>query len=226
MAISRRILPSVSAFLKVFQDHLARRPWKRRSPVADPSALREFLETRSSYVAQYSLYGYLRTRAGTRYPELFSNDNFVVSINIAKWHIWLDCVSDLGVYTGGLIASRTGAPPERIGALMTASVDAVLREAASPAEAGAEFDGHADRVRARLAMCSWTAVPDDGTPFVESPASLVYWAPIVESLKELDDEIVRNSVRYRWQEIRRELRRLLDAAAVLAAYDSSLPPAD
>ena len=220
------MLPSVSAFLRIFQDYLGRRPWSRRSPVADPRALREFIDTRSTYVAQYSLYGYLRTRAGTRYPELFSNDKFVVSINIAKWHIWLACLSDLSVYAGGLVSSRAQAPPQRVGALMTASADAILLNAGSPAEAGAEFDAHADRVRARLALCSWAAVPDDETPFVESPAALVHWAPVVESLKELDDEIVRNSVRFRWQEIRRELRRDLDAAAVLAADESANPQAD
>jgi hypothetical protein len=43
----------------------------------------------------------------------------------------------------------------------------------------------------------------------------VRWAPIVENLKELDEEIVKNSVRFRWQEIRRDLRRNLDAGAVL-----------
>ena len=31
----------------------------------------------------------------------------------------------------------------------------------------------------------------------------------------LDEEIVRNSVRFRWQEVRRELRATLDVDAVL-----------
>ena len=35
----------------------------------------------------------------------------------------------------------------------------------------------------------------------------------------LDEEIVRNSVRFKWQEIRRELRAKLDADAVLARGD-------
>jgi hypothetical protein len=40
---------------------------------------------------------------------------------------------------------------------------------------------------------------------------------VIENLKELDEEIVRNSVRFRWQEIRRDLRRNLNAEAVLRA---------
>ena len=42
----------------------------------------------------------------------------------------------------------------------------------------------------------------------------------VEDLKALDEEIVRNSIRYRWLEIRRELHRNLDAAGVLATTQS------
>ena len=62
-----------------------------------------------------------------------------------------------------------------------------------------------------------STVPDDATPFSESPRTLVECAPIVEELKLLDEEIVRNSVRFRWQEVRRELRRDLDAKTLMAS---------
>jgi hypothetical protein len=52
---------------------------------------------------------------------------------------------------------------------------------------------------------------------VESPPALVKWAPIIDELKRLDEAIVRNSVRFRWQEVRRDLRRDLDPAAVMAS---------
>jgi hypothetical protein len=52
----------------------------------------------------------------------------------------------------------------------------------------------------------------------------VYWAPVVEELKALDEEIVRNSVRFRWQEIRQQLRLLLDAHSVLAPRQDQLSP--
>ena len=47
--------------------------------------------------------------------------------------------------------------------------------------------------------------------------ALVEWAPIGDELKQYDAEIVRGSVRFRWQEVRRDLRRDLDAEAVLAS---------
>jgi hypothetical protein len=190
---------------------------RRRSTIADLPHLGEFLNSRASFVAQTSLYGYLRTRAGMRYPVLFDDDGFSRSVNIAKWHVWLACLSDLSVFAGGLIAQRTAAPREQIGALMRATLEGILDATGVPAEAGGEFSDHAQRVRARLSLCDWSAVPDDATAFTESPAALVYWAPIADELKQHDMQIVRNSIRFLWQDVRRALRRDLDAAAIAAS---------
>lgn len=208
-----------------FADALRRIMRGRRppEPVADPMALRRFLFTRSNFVAQMTLFGYLRTRAGVRFPELFENDAFAASVNIAKWQLWLDCLSDLAVYAGGLIRRRSKAPEAAVGELMQRLVEEILAEAGTPAEAGPEFADHANRVRARLALCSWQAQEDGEGPFTESPAGLVHWAPIVDELKALDAEIVRNSVRFRWQEIRQQLRQTLDAAALMAVASDETP---
>ena len=145
---------------------------------------------------------------------------FAHAINIAKWQLWLACVADIAVYSGGLLASRTGAPPARVDALMRGIVDELLRVTGVPADAGPEFEAGAQALRTRIARCDWSKVADDDTAFVESPAALVRHAPIVDELKQLDEPIVRNSVRFRWQEVRRDLRRDLDAAAVLASTGS------
>lgn len=210
-----KLRDAVAELARVLREWLGR-TGSRKQPIADRAALREFLATRSSYVAQTSLYGYLRTRAGQRFPELFSNDAFVGSINIAKWNVWLACVADLAVYAGGMIARRTGAGDAEVAALMAPVVDELLAATGVPTEAGPEFAELAERVRARIGACDWTRIEDDESAFTESPGALVRWAPIIEELKALDEGIVRNSVRFRWHEVRRDLRRNLDAAAVLA----------
>jgi hypothetical protein len=180
-----------------------------------PEALARFLEQRASFVAQTSLYGYLRTRAGMRYPELFDDDPYVASINIAKWHVWLDCLSDIAVYVGSRLAQHAPRAVPAVARMTVTAVDDVLARAGTPAEAGGEFAEHADRVRDRVARTDWLAVGPDEAAFTASPAGLVRWAPILDELKELDEEIVRNSVRFRWQEVRREFSRHLDAEALL-----------
>jgi hypothetical protein len=184
-------------------------------PIDTPQALARFLDQRASFVAQTSLYGYLRTRAGMRYPELFTDDRFVASINIAKWHVWLDCLSDLGVYAGSRMAQ--GAPREmpRVAELMIATVGDILERTGSPAEAGSEFTAHAARVIDRVARTDWLAIGEGEAAFTASPAGLVRWAPVLDELKQLDEEIVVNSVRFRWQEVRKDLTSLLDHRAVL-----------
>ncbi len=206
-----------ASFWKSLLGRLGAGSASRNRPVADIEGLAYFLRTRASHVAQTSLYGYLRTRAGTRFPELFSDDAFVESINIAKWHVWLACVSDLAIYAGGLLRSQTPGHESEVAPLMAGVVDSILQETGVPADAGKGFEAHASHVRARVAMCDWGTVSDDETAFSQSPAALVQWAPIVDELKQLDEEIVINSVRFRWQEVRRDLRRLLDAQAVLAS---------
>ena len=56
---------------------------KKTEIIKDRDSLAIFLNTRASHVAQTSLYGYLRTRAGTRFPEMFENPDILKSINIA-----------------------------------------------------------------------------------------------------------------------------------------------
>lgn len=189
----------------------------RANRIVDRDGLRLFLETRASHVTQTSLYGYLRTRAGVRYPELFANDDFVKSIDIAKWYVWLACLSDLSIYAGGLVARRSRADRARVGHLMVSVIDAIFAATGVPAGAGGEFPDLARRLRARVELCDWAAVGDDETPFSESPGALIDRAPVIDDLKRLDDEIVRNSVRFRWQEVRRDLRRDLDAHALIAS---------
>jgi 2'-5' RNA ligase len=186
-------------------------------PIDTLEALARFLDKRASFVAQTSLYGYLRTRAGMRYPELFDDDPYVASINIAKWHVWLDCLSDLAVFAGSRLAQQAPREMPRVARMMVEVVDRVLGQAGTPAEAGGEFAAHAQRVRDRVARIDWLAVGNDEAAFTESPAGLVRWAPVMDELKELDEEIVRNSVRFRWQEVRRDFSRHLDLQAVLGA---------
>jgi len=192
-----------------FGDYVGLGKKGKEEPINDLDSLKNFLQTRSSHVAQTALYGYLRTRAGTRYPELFENPGILISINIAKWQIWLACLSDLTIYVGGLICqSRQNGEREVRGMLMSI-VNRILEETGIPEEAGDRFPASAEVVRERIENHDWADFEDNERVFTESPAALVYWAPIADTLKRRDDEIVRNSVRFRWQEIRRAVRRLL-----------------
>lgn len=189
----------------------------RMGPIDSPEALGQFLETRASFIAQTSLYGYLRTRMGMRYPELFADDAFVEGVNIAKWQIWLDCLSDLGVYAGSRIAQIHPQETPRVARMMSELVDEILARTGTPHDAGSEFLPHGERVRERIAQTDWLSVGEMDAAFTHSPASVVKWSPVADELKVLDEEIVLNSVTFHWQEVRRTYSRHLDADAIVRA---------
>ncbi|MFN3460549.1 MAG: hypothetical protein ACK4ZN_06020 [Oceanibaculum sp.] len=208
----------------LFRSYLGLGRKLRHEPIADAAGLAHFLETRATFVAQMSLYTYLRTRAGQRYPVLFENPEFVRAINIAKWQIWLACLGDISLYAGGLLARNLPVEAAAAGRFVITQVDEILARTGRPEDSGPEFLAGCDALRLRLAGAQWHVIPDDATVFVESPPAVVKWAPIVDHLKELDEPIVLNSVRFRWQEIRRDLRSALRYEELAAALRRTPSP--
>ena len=61
--------------------------------------LETFIQTKSAWVTQVTLYNYLKTRMGTRYVLHFENDEFMNSVNLAKWNIYSVALQDLSLFT-------------------------------------------------------------------------------------------------------------------------------
>ena len=70
-----------------------------KSKIKDLNALENFIQTKSAWVTQVTLYGYLKTRMGTRYVLHFENDEFMASVNLAKWNIYAMALQDLTFFT-------------------------------------------------------------------------------------------------------------------------------
>jgi hypothetical protein len=187
---------------------------KSNALINSPEALAQFINSRASHVTQTSLYGYLKTRAGTRFPELFKNPDILTSINIAKWNIWLACVSDLCIFTGLLIHQSGRVKPAEIELLMPNILDRILLETEISPEAGESIQTTTENARQRITNCDWTLDYDNDSIFSQSPEALYYWSPIADELKVRDEAIVRNSVRFRWIEVRRSVREKLDIESI------------
>jgi len=188
---------------------------KSNALVTSPEALAQFINSRASHVTQTSLYGYLKTRAGTRFPELFRNPDIMISINIAKWNIWLACVSDLCIFAGLLIHQSGRVKSTEIDILMPSILERILRDTEFPPEASESTQTATEKTRQRISTWDWTLDYDDDSIFSQSPEALYYWSPIADELKERDELIVRNSVRFRWIEVRRSTRKMLDIDLII-----------
>ena len=183
-------------------------------PIETPDQLADFFYSRASWVAQTSLYGYLKTRAGTRHPQLFEHPDMLASINQAKWRLVLACLGDIAVYAACRL-HRTD--PGQARPWVREALARVYDQIGLPEEAGPRFDERRQAVLTRLDNAVLGPIPEDENPFTESPEVLIDCAPVSDEFKQTDANILRSSIRTRWYPVRRELDKKL-------AFTASLNP--
>ena len=61
--------------------------------------LKSFIQKKSAWVSQVTLYNYLKTRMGTKWVLHFDDEKFLASINQAKWNIYSVALQDLTFYS-------------------------------------------------------------------------------------------------------------------------------
>ena len=77
-----------------------------KKKISNLNELENFIQSKSSWVTQVTLYGYLKTRMGTRYVLHFENDEFMKSVNLAKWNIYAVAIQDLLFFTFSYLKSN------------------------------------------------------------------------------------------------------------------------
>tara|TARA_B100001248_G_scaffold189125_1_gene144576 strand:- start:364 stop:987 length:624 start_codon:yes stop_codon:yes gene_type:complete len=167
--------------------------------------IEEFIQTKSAWVTQVTLYNYLKTRMGTRYVLHFENDVFMGSVNLAKWNIYSVSLQDLTFFTFSYLKVNFNFQDismakeifnkildDEISNKMPLDIIEVARKS---------FDE-------RLEKINWDDYYQD-LPFNPSALSLYKWAPIAEELKKLDRQIVLNSMILKWDIIKKEFVSLI-----------------
>ena len=162
--------------------------------------LEEFIQTKSAWVTQVTLYNYLKTRMGTRYVLHFENDVFMGSVNLAKWNIYSVSLQDLTFFTFSYLNvnfnfQEINKAKEIFNKILDDEISNKM-----PLDiiesARKSFDE-------RLEKINWNEYYQD-LPFNPSALSLYKWAPIAEELKTLDRQIVLNSMILKWDIIKKE----------------------
>lgn len=194
--------------------------WNEK-PVDSVESAAEFVSTQAAFVAQTTLYGYIRTRAGTRYTALFDDEAFAQSINIAKWRLYLACATDLAGYVAALCCGEAG--PENEPRLAVRLLRQALAEYDEPAVTVPGWGEAVEHAESHLLFTKPDPM-DWLKAFEFSEDALVHWAPIADELKILDEEIVRNSIRFKWKDVRVKLAVLLRAGAVAEAFGGPVQP--
>ena len=142
---------------------------------------------------------------GTRYVLHFDNDEFMGSVNLAKWNIYSTSLQDLTFFTFSYLKVNFDYhDAEKAKEIFNKILDDEISNKMPLDiidEARKSFDD-------RLAKINWDIYFQD-LPFNSSALSLYKWAPIADELKTLDRKIVLNSMILKWDVVKKEFKDLI-----------------
>jgi hypothetical protein len=164
--------------------------------------LENFIQTKSAWVSQVTLYSYLKTRMGTRYVLHFDNDEFMKSVNQAKWNIYAVALQDLNFFVFSYLKVNFNFQDiDKVKEIFLNILDDETNNGMP-----SDIIEEAKKIfEERLQKINWDTYYND-LPFNLSALSLYEWAPIAEELKTLDRKIVLNSVILKWDIIKKEFK--------------------
>jgi hypothetical protein len=177
-----------------------------KKKIKNLNELEHFIQTKSAWVTQVTLYNYLKTRMGTRYVLHFDNDVFMASLDIAKWNIYSVALQDLTLFTFSYLKVNFNYQN------MDKSKEIfykILDDEISNKMPLDIIEEAKKTFNERLQNISWEIYYKD-LPFNPSALSLYKWAPIAEELKTLDRKIVLNSMILKWDIIKKEFEKLIE----------------
>ena len=171
-----------------------------KTKISNLDDLEDFIQSKSAWVTQVTLYGYLKTRMGTRYVLHFENDEFMASVNLAKWNMYAVALQDLTFFTFSYLKNNLNYQDiDRAKEIFLKILDDETTNK-MPLEIIEEAKKNFNE---RLQNMNWNNYCND-LPFNASALSLYKWAPIADELKNLDRKIVLNSVILKWDIVKKE----------------------
>ncbi|WP_415271797.1 esterase [Candidatus Pelagibacter sp. Uisw_121] len=177
-----------------------------KKKIKNLNELEHFIQTKSAWVTQVTLYNYLKTRMGTRYVLHFDNDVFMSSLDIAKWNIYSVALQDLTLFTFSYL--KVNFNYQNID--QSKEIFSKILENEISNKMPVDIIEEAKKTfNERIQDINWEIYYKD-LPFNPSALSLYKWAPIAEELKTLDRKIVLNSMILKWDIIKKEFEKLIE----------------
>ena len=165
--------------------------------------LQSFIQERSAHVTQTTLYGYIKTRIGSRYAMMFEDEKFLESINIAKWNIYVSCLSDCTAYTFSYLIDLKNLKQNDAEKIFLS----IIEEEKKNRQDTRKNEEAKLQILNKIRQLNWKNYHKTN-PFTQSGLALYKWSPIAEELKILDKEIVLNSIKLKWNLVENEFKEL------------------
>tara|TARA_B100000401_G_C52612979_1_gene627626 strand:+ start:47 stop:673 length:627 start_codon:yes stop_codon:yes gene_type:complete len=179
------------------------KPKKRISTTVD---LKNFIKKKAAWISQETLYGYLKTRMGTKYVLMFEDEVFLSSIDKAKWNVYSVSVQDLILYCVSLLKNKYNYDLTSNAYEMFEEILNEEKENKMPEDV---IEHSKKNFSTRINDVRWDNYFEN-SPFEKSGLALYEWAPIADELKKLDKKIVINSINLKWENIKKEFLTLIN----------------
>ena len=173
------------------------------SSINSKEDLQNFVQERSAHVTQTTLYGYLKTRIGTRYAIMVEDEKFSNSINIAKWNIYIAAISDLTLYVFSYLTDKKNLKQNDAEEIFINIINNELKNGLDEKI----YENAKKEFISKVKSVNWKKFHSEN-PFKDSGLSLYNWSPIADELKVLDKEIVLNSIKLKWNLVENEFKDL------------------
>ena len=171
--------------------------------ISSKEDLQNFVQERSAHVTQTTLYGYLKTRIGTRYVAMLEDEKFASSINIAKWNIYVVAISDLTFFVFSYLIEKKNLKKNNAEEIFINIIHNEIKNGLNE-----EISEKAiDQFKTKSKIINWNKYYME-SPFKESSLALYDWSPIADELKVLDKEIVLNSIKLKWNLVENDFKEL------------------
>tara|TARA_B100000965_G_scaffold396695_1_gene412008 strand:- start:420 stop:1046 length:627 start_codon:yes stop_codon:yes gene_type:complete len=174
--------------------------FKPKDKIKNYDDLKSFIQKKSAWISQVTLYGYLKTRMGAKYVLMFEDEIFLGSINKAKWNIYSVALQDFCFYSVSYLKDVYKKHDTEKAKEIFLNILSIEEKNQMPSEilekAKKEFEERLDKI-------DWDEHHKD-LPFNNSALALYEWSPIAEELKILDRKIVLNSMILKWDIIKKE----------------------
>ena len=179
---------------------------KPKKKITNISELKNFIQRKSAWVAQETLYGYLKTRMGAKYILMFDDEIFLGSINKAKWNIYAVALQDLTFYCLSYLKNNSNFNNT---SKANDIYKEILKDEVKNEMPNDIIESSKKKFNERLEKIDWQKYYLN-LPFNESALALYEWSPIAEELKSLDRKIVLNSMILKWDNIKKEFINLIN----------------
>ena len=177
-----------------------------KKKIKDLSDLEDFIQKKSAWVSQVTLYSYLKTRIGTKYVLHFDDEKFLGSINTAKWNIYSVALQDMTFYSISYLNLVKNFKEINQAKNIYNSILEKEKINGMPAEI---IDKAKKEFEDRLSNLDWRKYCTD-LPFNRSALALYEWAPVADELKTMDKKIVLNSMILKWDNVKEEFEKLIN----------------